>query len=159
MRPLIVVHGESRALAELLTQLGADYALVSGWTLPARPWSVAGVVCVGAVRDADDAQAALLAAARGAGVVALAHCTADELDAFVDDLARLGPVDERNVHDRTVESEERRLLELLAAGKSIDEAAAALHVSRRTAERRLASARRAFGVRTTAAAIAAVSRS
>jgi DNA-binding NarL/FixJ family response regulator len=159
MRPLLVLHPPASQLAPLLAELAVDSTLVGGWTLPSRPWNAGeGLVCVGAIRDAGDAQAALLAAARGAGVVVVARCSADELDAFVDDLGRLGPVEElhRDAEPRVPEGQ--RLLELLADGRSLDEAAAALHISRRTAERRLANARRALGVHTTAAAVASVSR-
>ena len=44
-------------------------------------------------------------------------------------------------------------LELLAEGRSLGNAAATLHISRRTADRRLAAARRALGVRTTTEAL------
>ena len=49
--------------------------------------------------------------------------------------------------------EERRLLELLADGQAIGEAAETLHVSRRTADRRLAAVREKLNVRTTAEAV------
>jgi DNA-binding NarL/FixJ family response regulator len=49
--------------------------------------------------------------------------------------------------------EERRLLELLAAGQALGEAAEALHLSRRTADRRMAAARGKLGVRSTAEAV------
>jgi DNA-binding CsgD family transcriptional regulator len=47
---------------------------------------------------------------------------------------------------------QRQLLQLLADGLSLPEAAAFLHVSRRTAERRLTEARAVLGVTTTAEA-------
>jgi DNA-binding CsgD family transcriptional regulator len=56
-----------------------------------------------------------------------------------------------------LESEQVRLLELIAAGHSLAEAAAELHVSLRTAARRLDEARASLGVRTTAEAVASVS--
>jgi DNA-binding CsgD family transcriptional regulator len=49
--------------------------------------------------------------------------------------------------------EERRLLELLADGQALGEAAETLHVSRRTADRRLAAAREKLGVHSTAEAV------
>jgi DNA-binding CsgD family transcriptional regulator len=49
--------------------------------------------------------------------------------------------------------EQRQLLRLLADGLSVAEAAAFLHLSRRTAERRLAEARAVLGVATTAEAV------
>jgi DNA-binding NarL/FixJ family response regulator len=160
MRPLLVLYPPASRLGPLLAELAVDWTLVRGWTLPSRPWNAGdGLVCVGAVDNAADAQAALLAAARGAGVVAVARCSAVDFDAFIDDLARLGPVEELDGDAEPGASQEQRLLELLADGLSLDEAAAALHISRRTAERRLARVRLTLGVRTTAAAVARVSRS
>jgi len=50
--------------------------------------------------------------------------------------------------------EQRRLVGLLASGATVDEAARTLHLSRRTAQRRLAEIRRRLDVPTTAAAVA-----
>jgi DNA-binding NarL/FixJ family response regulator len=52
-----------------------------------------------------------------------------------------------------LDEEQRQLLQLLSDGLSLAEAAASLHVSRRTAERRLAEARAALGATTTAEAV------
>jgi DNA-binding NarL/FixJ family response regulator len=51
---------------------------------------------------------------------------------------------------------QRRLLELLGLGLSVGEAASQLHLSRRTAERRLAEARVALGAATNAEAVARI---
>jgi DNA-binding CsgD family transcriptional regulator len=55
-----------------------------------------------------------------------------------------------------LDAEQLRLLELIAAGDSMAEAAAALHVSVRTAARRLVRARISLGVGTTAGAVSVV---
>ena len=55
-----------------------------------------------------------------------------------------------------LDAEQLRLLELIAAGHSLTEAAAVLHLSARTAARRLLAARMSLGVRTTAEAVACV---
>jgi DNA-binding NarL/FixJ family response regulator len=156
MRPLVVVHGPPRRIESLLVELARAWRLAEGWALPAHPWDVtaAGVVCVGAVRSPADVEAALLAAARGAGIVAAVQLPEDVCDGFLDDLTRLGVLDERRPQAECDATEAQRLLELLADGISLDDAAQELHISRRTAERRLAAARRALGVRTTAAAVA-----
>lgn len=57
-----------------------------------------------------------------------------------------------------LEPEQFRLLDLLAAGSTVDEAAAELYLSRRTVQRRLAEIRSALGVSTTAAAVASSAR-
>jgi DNA-binding CsgD family transcriptional regulator len=54
---------------------------------------------------------------------------------------------------RSRDDEQRRLLALLATGLSVREAARRLHLSPRTAERRLAEARAALGARTNAEAV------
>jgi DNA-binding NarL/FixJ family response regulator len=64
----------------------------------------------------------------------------------------------RLVHDRSgsavdLDSETRTVLEHVAGGASISEAAARLGISRRTATRRLAAARASLGVDTTAEAV------
>jgi DNA-binding CsgD family transcriptional regulator len=82
-------------------------------------------VCTGAVRDTTDAAEALLAAVAGAGLIVHAQADRDVIYRLVDDLRRLG------------------------------EAAAELHLSRRTADRRLASARDKLGVATTPEAVVA----
>jgi DNA-binding CsgD family transcriptional regulator len=55
--------------------------------------------------------------------------------------------------ERALDDEQRRLLELLGRGLSVVEAAGRLHLSRRTAERRLAQARSILGAATNAAAV------
>jgi DNA-binding NarL/FixJ family response regulator len=60
--------------------------------------------------------------------------------------------DRRDV-ESSLDEEQRRLLALLAHGLSVPEAARRLHLSRRTAERRLAEARAALGATTNAEAV------
>jgi DNA-binding NarL/FixJ family response regulator len=55
-------------------------------------------------------------------------------------------------------AEEQELVERLLAGQSLGQASNAMHVSRRTADRRIAAARQALGVRTTAELLGAVAR-
>ena len=69
---------------------------------------------------------------------------------------RLGHVEHRFPDHGWVvlDPEERRLLDLLGEGVSLGEAAGRLHVARRTADRRLASARERLGAASNGAAIA-----
>jgi len=53
-----------------------------------------------------------------------------------------------------LDPEQLRLLDLLAAGSTVDEAAGELYLSRRTVQRRLSAIRKILGVSTTAAAVA-----
>lgn len=130
-----------------------------------RPPPGAGTVRVGVVASEADAAAAVLAAVSGFGVVVAGHAEREVLDRLCDDLRRLGPVDHRlpvpgrgPSGEDVLPPDERALLGHLAAGLSLGEAAARLHVSRRTADRRLASARRRLGVDSTAEAVVLLQR-
>lgn len=151
-RPLLLVQG-SDALAE-----ATDDVVQRGWPLIAG-WSPdetrSGVVCWGSVADVADVGQAVLAAISGAGVLAqpAGRHLAEQLG---DDLRRVGDVQHRfpALGWVVLDVEERRLLDLLGEGVSLGEAAGLLHVSRRTADRRLASARARLGAPSNGAAIA-----
>jgi DNA-binding NarL/FixJ family response regulator len=117
----------------------------------------AGDVVVLSVADREAAVAAVLAAVRGADLVVTATAKRDVIDQLCDDLRRLGTVEHRveaAVRPAvTLSADERALLAALLGGASLGEAAAALHLSRRTADRRLATARRALGASSTAEAL------
>jgi DNA-binding CsgD family transcriptional regulator len=166
MPPLIIVDAAGDRLEPMRGRLASDgWTLVHGWTIPHQTWNAAHarVICTGQVKTEDDAASALIAAARGAGVLVAIEDGA-LLERFYEDLSRLGDVEiarpsgiDRRVAQLT--SEEARLLELLGEGRTLGQAAAELYVSRRTADRRLASARARLGVRTTAEAVVLVRRS
>ena len=154
-RPLVVLAGEAaldRVEAELREQ---GWTVRRGWEAPEGERRR---VCAGVVADEEDARAALLAAARGAGVIAHVTASRDVLERFFEDLRHCGPVEyvQGDPSIGPVSEEQRRLLELLRSGVSLGEAAERLHISRRTADRRLAAARTALGVKTTAEAIARI---
>jgi DNA-binding NarL/FixJ family response regulator len=111
------------------------------------------------VRDEADAHAAVLAAVGGARVVVHGLAARDLLDRLIDDLRRLGRVEHRigEPAPDPLSADERALLQLLAQGRSLGEAARQLAISRRTADRRLSAARAALGVATTAEAVARAS--
>jgi DNA-binding NarL/FixJ family response regulator len=117
-----------------------------------------GTAYVGQVTDERSAQHAVLAALAGAHLVVAAAAPREVIDMLCEDLRRLGTLD----HQVGVQAApagglgdtERALLKQLLKGDSLGEAANALHLSRRTADRRLASARRALGAATTAEALA-----
>jgi DNA-binding CsgD family transcriptional regulator len=126
--------------------------MVDGWDGPAPR----GAVRVGAVTDPASAAQAVLAAVRGCDLVVLGAGERNVIDQLCDDLRRLGRVEHVVGGENTrplLAPEERALLARLVAGDTLGEAAKALHVSRRTADRRLASARRALGARTTSEAV------
>lgn len=152
-RPLVVVEASGYAFGHAVREAERGGAhVVDGWR------NDGSVVCAGAVLDARDAAEALLAAVAGAGLVVHAQAGRDVIDRLVDDLRRFGPVDHRTSEPEpgpALTPDEVRLLDRLAEGKTLGEAAAELHLSRRTADRRLASARRKLGVATTAEAVVA----
>lgn len=141
-----------RAALEMAAEEGA--VIVSGWSPP----SGVGSVCAGLIGDVAAARAALIAAMGGAGLVVAISADRETIDQFLDDLRRLDPVD-HVTPDRApsvrLDREQRALLGLLAEGLSLGEAAHELGLSRRTADRRLAAARRILNVQTTAEAIVA----
>lgn len=141
VKPLVVVEGSERAFASAVREHAGVATFV--------------------VRDAAEAAQALLAAVGGAGVIVHALAERDVTDRLVDDLRRLGPVDHRTGEPPPgpgLTADERRLLDALGQGKTLGEAAAELHLSRRSADRRLAAAREKLGVGTTAEAVVAFSR-
>lgn len=155
MRPLIVVEASPRAVAAARREVeAAGWRVVDGWR------NEAGLVCAGAVDDAAGAAEALLAAVAGAGVVVEARAGRELVDRLVDDLRRLGPVEHRTGESEApvLTAEERDLLALLAQGLTLGAAAQRLHLSRRTADRRLAGARTKLGVASTAEAVTAFAR-
>jgi DNA-binding NarL/FixJ family response regulator len=111
----------------------------------------------------DDASAAdaLWIALRGGSVLVHAMAERTTLDRLYEDLRRLGPVTVRTsptpaARGALLDADEVALLGLLAAGRTLREAAVALHISPRTADRRVAGARAKLGVATTIEAVAAL---
>jgi DNA-binding CsgD family transcriptional regulator len=142
----IVVEGSREWLGVVLAGLGAD-----------APDAVT-------VSDEAGAARALWAALRGEAQVIHATASRPVLDRLYDDLRRLGPVvvrselDARGPGPDGLAGDERALLGLLSTGLSLREAAVRLHLSPRTADRRLAHARSVLGVATTAEAVQLVAR-
>lgn len=159
MTRVFVVAERARAVA-----VATARAQFRGLT-PVHGWSAAapGLVCCGGVRCAEDAAAAVLAALAGAELIIDASGLTGEpamIDQLCDDLRRLGTVVHHTADDRdpaeALDDDQLELLVLLARGRSLGQAAADLHLSRRTADRRLAAARDALGVRATVQAVALV---
>jgi hypothetical protein len=167
--PRYIVDGGTEATSVLRRLARAGWTTREGFALPENTWDVSGtrLVLFGRVVDADTAELAVLAAARGAGVVAIADAGSDVGRALYADLARVGPVsvdpdapvagesDEPAASGPQLAPEQRALLERLAGGETIAAAAAAEFLSLRTANRRIAEAREVLGVRTTREAVLA----
>jgi DNA-binding CsgD family transcriptional regulator len=118
----------------------------------------AGSTCAGPVSDERSAERAVLAALAGAHLVVVATAPRELVDMLCEDLRRLGTLDHRlgdtAEQIAAVGPAELAILERLLAGDTLGRAAAALHLSRRTADRRLATARRSLGASSTAEALA-----
>ncbi len=114
-----------------------------------------GVLCVGIAAAEGDVRAVVLAALAGADLVVDCRVDRESADLMCDDLRRLGDLDHRIVEPDSVilDDDQRALLAAIAAGGSLGRAATALHLSRRTADRRLAAARRTLGAATTPEAV------
>lgn len=162
--PRWVVASSAEATGVLRRLARAGWRTREGFALPEAAWDVSGqqLVLFGRVSDVDTAQLAVLAAARGAGVVVITDEISDTGRAVLADLARIGPVRTGPGGDETAErddlplsEEQRSLLERLGAGETIAAAAEAEYLSLRTANRRIAEARKALGVRTTREAVLA----
>ncbi len=150
---------QAAALARRLEREG--WRVREGFALPDRPWDVGAsrTVLVGLVSDEASAADAVLAAARGAGLVATVEDDAPIGAVLRADLARIGTLaavptgDSAAAPAPLLTAEQCALLDRLAGGDSIAGAAEAEFLSLRTANRRIAQARAALGVRTTRQAV------
>lgn len=150
-RFVVLEQATPRAAEQAAADLaGADTTIVHGWRPGPGP-----AICVGRVETAEDAVRAVLAAVGGARLVVDAVAPREVVDQLCDDLRRIGELDHRvgSPSGPALSREERALLALLLSGAALGEAARTLHISRRTADRRLAGARAALGARTTAEAL------
>ncbi len=161
------------ATAVLRRLVRAGWQTREGFALPESGWDVTAsrLVLFGRVPDVDTAELALLAAVRGAGVIAITDARGEVGRALLADLERVGPVStdpdaEVTDHAGTLDGadgragahlapEQRALLDRLAKGETIAAAAQAEFLSLRTANRRIAEARDALGVRSTREAVLA----
>jgi len=195
--PRYVLASSVDATAVLRRLARSGWQTREGFALPESSWDVTSsrLVLFGRVPDLDTAELALLAAARGAGVVAIADVRAEVGRALLADLERIGPVstdpdapvavpgagsgsgqqgsgagsgsgsrpgaaagpagDGDHGAGTPLAPEQRALLERLAKGETIAAAAQAEFLSLRTANRRIAEARQALGVRSTREAVLA----
>lgn len=146
MPVLVVVEGSAGSMSAAVADArSAGWRILPGFDLP--PGSLSDVVLAGPVRTANDAGQVVLAAVAGAGLIAHAAADRDVIDLLCDDLRRFGRLDHRVGEDpaAALSAEERGVLEMLARGLTLGQAANRLHLSRRSADRRLASARQCLG--------------
>ena len=149
----VVLEAGNDPMATARRAAGADAQIHSGFTAPDEPWDLDGWIAAGSVRTADEAQRALLLAVRGARLVVAIHGSEGWAQAFRADLRRLAGPDRRREPELPLSAEQRQLLDLLAEGRSIADAARELFISLRTANRRIAEARTLLDAGTTSEAV------
>lgn len=163
--PRYLTQSSAEATAVLRRLARTGWQTREGFAIPDATWDVSDrkLVLFGRVPDRETAQLAVLAAARGAGVVVIADPHTEPGRSLLGDLNRIGPVSQGVADppaaaapdDLPLTDEQRALLDRLAAGETIASAATAEFLSLRTANRRIAQAREALGVRTTREAVLA----
>lgn len=136
-----------------------EHLVLPGWTLDEATAAFGGDgTHVVAVDEPDEIAGAVLAALDSPPVAVALPGGEQHLDALVAELRRLGRVrvvrERRHGHRQPdMPDEAAAVLDLVAAGLTLKQAADALRLSRRTADRRMAEARRSLGVETTAEAV------
>lgn len=148
----IVVAEDDRVHAAVTAEL-----LGAGWRIAAAVEDDPDVVVALSVNGPADAQRVVLTALDGTGVLVRADAPALVVDDLVDDLRRIRPV--LVAREDTIvplETETWRLLHSLVHGATLAVAARSLHMSSRTANRRVTMARDVFGVSNRAQLLGAV---
>lgn len=161
MRPLIVIeHEDDDLFRSTVAEVGAaGWDRIEGFDLDTSRWDVSArrVVCTGYVKVPSDVSDALLSVARGAGLIAALRCDARTRRSFLHDLRRVGVVEIRSEDEISpllkLSGEQLELIEYLATGSTVGQAAARVNRSRRTTDRMLAGAREALNVGTNAEAV------
>jgi DNA-binding NarL/FixJ family response regulator len=120
--------------------------------VPDAPFALGGVTVAAIVASEDDAAIVLDAVLRGASAIIDMRLDAVAEARFLDQLGRIADV--RRGLGQLAETEDYRLLDLLKQGLSLGAAAGRLGMSRRTADRRMATLRSTLGVTTNAEAVA-----
>jgi hypothetical protein len=158
--PVVIVSDTSNALvAAATTAEVAGLRTSRGWSLAMPPWDLSneGVVVVGSL-DGHSIEGELVdAVVRGAGAVVGIDRRRRGVARLVEALRRTAPLlDWYECPTMHLDPEQIRLLHRLAIGASAREAARSVHLSERTAHRRMADARDLLEATTTNAAAAKV---
>lgn len=157
--PPYLMLGAGEDLDAAAAELGRQgWRVHPGLTPPEEPWDLgpAKLVAVAPLLDLAAAQAALLCAVRGAGLVVGLDPGSPWAAGFRADLRSLAAASQVAAAPAgDLSPDQRDILELLAAGNSISQAAWLRFLSLRTANRRVAEARDALGVATTREAVLA----
>jgi DNA-binding CsgD family transcriptional regulator len=154
--PVVVIEGPDDAFARAVAEASAaGWRVLHGFDGQAPAGN--HVVRAGAVTSAEDAAGALLAVLGGAGAVVHGQAPREVIDPLLDDLRHVGPVEHRRRLEPSppiLDPDQLEILRMLGEGRRLGDAANALGLSRRTADRRLAGARLALGTERTVEAVA-----
>jgi hypothetical protein len=137
----------------------AGLTVIEGWSLADRAWDLSqdGLVVRGRVDDTALEVELVDVVVRGAGAIVGLDARRTGGARLIDALRRAAPVlDWRSCPFMKLDAEQIRLLHALASGCSARAAAREVHVSERTAHRRIADARAALDAASTNAAAAEV---
>jgi DNA-binding NarL/FixJ family response regulator len=160
--PLIVLPPDGDPTPAIRKARAAGWNPQRGLSVPDSPWdlSAARHLVIAEIASAEQAAAALLLAVRGAGLLVFLNREAPWAGGFLADLERVGaPAPAMDGPPAIPLSQEQcELLDLLAAGASIASAASSRYISLRTANRRIAEARKALGAASTSEAVVAYSK-
>ncbi len=151
--PVLLVHGDP---APFGNALGGGWTPRSDRNLPRSPWDLSDRrwAWVDSIGDVETAARAVDALSRGVGLVVSISLLGRDRHRLLEDLYALGDVRSSENAAPILDDDQRALMELLAAGITLTAAADQFHLSRRTANRRLAEIRTRLGVATTTEAIA-----
>ena len=158
MRPIILVSDDTSLETASNEVAALGWTTRRGFRLEQGTWDVsdARVVCFGSVATFDDVNLALLAVVRGAGLVARVADDGEVRRRLNDNLRHLGRIEQRSDSSgeaAALSADQIELCRMLGRGMNLAAAAQALHVSRRTAARRLHDARETLGVSTSREAV------
>jgi hypothetical protein len=150
------VQGGGAALASV--RLPRGWVRREGFALPVRPWDLSDRrwMCVGVIETEGDAEGALTALARGVGLVVSVRGAGGFRLRVLDDLHHSGRVlaSSEEASRPVLAPEDVVLLRSLADGATVEGAARGAGMSVRTAHRRLAAVRSAYGATNTTEAVA-----
>jgi DNA-binding NarL/FixJ family response regulator len=155
---LVTANPDSLTAASATAQL-AGLTVVEGWSLADGAWDLShdGLVVRGQLDDSALESEVVNVVVRGAGAIVGLEARRRGDARFIDALRRAAPLlDWRSCPFMRLDAEQIRLLHALARGCSARAAAREVHVSERTAHRRIADARTALNATSTNAAAAEV---
>jgi hypothetical protein len=158
--PVVLVPDQPQAYAAASAIAEATGLHVRrGWAVPARPWDLAtlGLVVAGSIGAPGDDDRLVDAVVRGTGAIVGFSSSCANTSRLRAALRRVTPVlDHQDCPVLRLDVEQIRLLQQLATGASTRRAADAVHLSVRTAHRRLAEARALLDAPSTMSAAAEV---